>query len=279
MTPRLPIVETAVAGLGRAVRFFPRLLAIYWLPWLAGTVALIVLEIVLQDQLRLGRGPEWARHLVWSPFAAIAYLVLLRWILLGQAPAHPIILGVGSPVWLATPVVAVWLLSFDAVSGWPSDLLIWVHGSDAVRFRWDDVAIYFNGYRLAAWLINAGLDACFFGLLVVIAARGWLDLRELWRLLSSSPTSLFGIALVAAAATGGAQSLQSYALTWFGLEQGASVSMIPWRDTVLRAFASELAGFPFAFLGFAVQGCVLAEAYRRLTQTTEPSTTLAAPAP
>jgi hypothetical protein len=279
MAPRLPVVDVAVAGLSRAVQSLPRLLAIYWLPWLVGTAALIVLEIILQDQLRLGRAPEWARSLVWSPFAAWAYLVLLRWILWEQVPARLAILAVGSRVWLAAPIVAAWLLTFDAISAGPLSLLTWFSDAEAMAFRWDDVTNVFNAFRLAAWLVNAALDACFFGLLVIVAGRGWLDLRELWRLLSSSPINLFSIALVAAAATGGAQHLQAYALAWLSLDQHASVSMIPWRANVHRAFAVELVSFPFAFLGFAIQGCILAEAYRRLTHAPETAKPQAAPAP
>jgi hypothetical protein len=264
MAPRLPVVDVAVAGLSRAVRFFPRLMAIFCLPWLAGTIALIVLEIILQDQLRLGRAEEWARSLVWAPFAAVANLVLLRWVVTGQAPARWINLDVGSEVWFAAPIVAAWLVTFDAVSAGPLALLTWFSVAEAMAFHWDDVTDVFNAFRLVAWLVNSALDACFLGLLVVVAVRGRPDLREFWRLLSLRPIHLYGVALVAAAAAGGAQNLQSYALTWLGLDKLALFTLIPWRDNIHWAFAGEIVGFPFAFLGFAIQGCILAEAYRRL---------------
>jgi len=40
--------------------------------------------------------------------------------------------------------------------------------------------------------------------------------------------------------------------------------MIPWRANILPAFVAELPYFPLQFLEFAIQGCILAEAYRRL---------------
>jgi hypothetical protein len=82
----LPIIDVAVTGIGRAVQTLPGLLAIYWLPWLLGTVVLVILEVVVQDQLGLGRAPDWAREILWAPFMATAYLMLLRWVLDGEPP-------------------------------------------------------------------------------------------------------------------------------------------------------------------------------------------------
>jgi hypothetical protein len=76
----------AVTGIGRAVQSLPRLLAI----WLLGTVVLVIFEVVVQDQLRLGWAPDWAREIVWAPFVATAYLMLLRWMLDGEPPARAI---------------------------------------------------------------------------------------------------------------------------------------------------------------------------------------------
>jgi hypothetical protein len=68
----------------------PRLLAIYWLPWLLGTIALLILEAVAEDTLRLGGAPDWARNVVWAPFAGMAYLMLLRWLLNDEPPDRAI---------------------------------------------------------------------------------------------------------------------------------------------------------------------------------------------
>ena len=195
----------------------------------------------------------------------MAYLVLLRWMLFEQAPAALINFDVSGQAWVSAAIVAAWH-SFDAVADGPTALVTWYYAADPAAFRWDDVAAYFHALRLAAWLLNVALAVCFFGLLVVVADRGWPDLRQLWRFLRLRPMHLFGIALVADAATGGAQNLQSYALAQLGLDRLASFDLIPWRAKMHWAFAGELVGFPFCFLGFAIQGCILAEAYRRLVQ-------------
>ena len=49
MPGRLPIIDVAAAGIGRALRSLPGLMAIFWLPWLLGTIALLILEVVVQD--------------------------------------------------------------------------------------------------------------------------------------------------------------------------------------------------------------------------------------
>jgi hypothetical protein len=71
--------------------------------------------------------------------------------------------------------------AIDALAGSPSDYL---------AYRWEDATPYFYAFGFAAWLVNGALSACFFGLIVVVAKRGWPDLRELWRLLRLQPVPL-----------------------------------------------------------------------------------------
>ena len=47
-------------------------------------------------------------------------------------------------------------------------------------------------------------------------------------------------------------------------------SMIPWRENIHWAFVSEFVDLSRAFLGFAIHGCILVEAYRRLIYFTNP---------
>ena len=55
----LPIFDVAVSGFGRAIRSLPRVLGIYWLPWLLGTVAVLILELRRVDRLQaLLKGPS-----------------------------------------------------------------------------------------------------------------------------------------------------------------------------------------------------------------------------
>lgn len=261
----LPILDVALAGIGRTIWGLPRLFAIYWLPWLLGTVILLILEVLVQDQLRLGRVPDWARHIVWAPFAAMAYLMLLRWVLDRDPPVRAINLEVGRETWVATPIVAVWLVADITVSDAPIPMLRWlVFPSDVTAFRWEDVSAYYHAFQLAAWLVNGVLAACFFGLIVEVARCGWPDRREYWRLLSLQPMRLLCISLLAVAAAGGAERLGSQALAWLRVDQLAPESMIPWRANIRWALIAELPYFPLHFLEFAIQGCILAEAYRRL---------------
>jgi len=126
MAASLPILDVAVTGIGRAVQSLPRLLAIYWLPWLLGTVVLVILEVVVQDQLRLGWAPDWAREIVWAPFVATAYLMLLRWMLDGEPPARAINFEVGRKTWVATPIVAAWFVANITVSDAPMAMMRWL---------------------------------------------------------------------------------------------------------------------------------------------------------
>jgi hypothetical protein len=270
MAPSLSIVDVAAAGLGRAIGSLPRLLAIYLLPWLLGTVALVALEAVAQDQLRLGWLAQWARNLVWAPFAAMIYLTLLRWVLGEQPPARLFDLGFGRQAWFAALVVMGWFMTADAVEAAPTAMLLWLAVPDIPAFQWEEVATLYYALRTAAWFLEATLDLCFFGLLVVIVKHGWPDFTELRDLLRLQPVRMFGIALVAAAATDGARFLLADAMARLELPPLAPHGMIPWRANIHWAFVSEFVDLPRAFLGFAIPGCILAEAYRRLIYFANP---------
>ena len=258
-------LDVAVTGLGRVVRRLPRLLAIYWLPWLLGTIALLILEAVVQDQLRLGDAPDWARNIVWAPFAGMAYLMLLRWVLNDEPPARAINLEMERKAWIAAPIVAAWFVASITVTGAPMPLLHWLVLPPDVRdYRWEDVAPYYYALQFTTWLVDGVLTACFFGLIVVVERYGWPNLSKHWQLLRRRPVRLLSISLLAAAASGGAWRLGSQALAWLGVYKLAPQGMIPWRDNIQWAFVYELACFPLAFLNFAIQGCIMAEAYRRL---------------
>jgi len=114
------------------------------------------------------------------------------------------------------------------------------------------------------------LAASFFGMIVVVAKFGRPDLRELWRLLRSQPVRLLCIALLAAAAVGGLWSLGSQVLAWLGVGRLAPHTMIPWRANMRWALLAELPNFPLHFLHFAIEGCILAEAFRRLLPARQP---------
>src|SRR5262245_36828585 len=224
-----------------------------------------MLEVVVQDQLRLGPAREWARNIVWAPFSAKAYLMLLRWVLDGASPARTLNVLVARETWVAAPIVALWFLAHIAVSNAPFALLQWlVLPADVRDYRWDDTLPYYSAFALAAWLVKSALAPCFFGLIVVVARCGWPDLREHWRLLRLHPVQLLLIALLAAAAVDGARILGSQTLAWLWAYQLAPSAMIPWRATICRACLADRADCPPQFLEFAIEGCILAEAYRRL---------------
>jgi hypothetical protein len=267
----LPIIDVAVTGIGRAVQTLPGIFAIYWLPWLLGTLVLVVLEVVVQDQLRLGRAPDWAREILWAPFMAMAYLMLVRWVLDGEPPARAINFEVGRTTWVATPIVAAWFVANITVSDAPMPMMRWlVLPSDYLAYRWEDATPYFYAFRFAAWLVNGALLPCFFGLIVVVAKCGWPDLRQLWRLLRLQPVRLLCISLLAAAAVGGLFSLGTQAQAWLGVGRLAPHTMIPWRANIHWALVAELPNFPLHFLHFAIEGSILAEAYRRLLAAHQP---------
>jgi hypothetical protein len=226
---------------------------------------LVILEVVVQDQLRLGRAPDWARNIAWAPFAAMTYLMLLRWVLRDDALVRAINLDLGRETWVATPIVAAWLVANIATNDAPTFLLARLMlPSDLLAFRWEDVAIYYYAFQIVAGIVNGVLSACLFGLVVIVAQHGRPDLRELGRLLRLQPMRLLCISLLAAVAVGGAVRLCLQALTWMGVDQLAPEGMIPWRVNAHWTFIAELPYFPLHFLEFAIRGCILAEAYRRL---------------
>jgi hypothetical protein len=191
--------------------------------------------------------------------------MLLRWVLNDELPTRAINLEIGRKAWVAAPIVAGWFFADITVTSAPIPLLRWlVLPSDVRNYRWEDAAPYYYALRFTTWLVNGGLTACFFGLIVVVERCGWPDLGRYWQLLRLRPVRLLSISLLAAAASGGASKFGSQALAWLGVYKLAPQGMIPWRDNIHWEFVYDLAGFPLAFLNFAIQGCIMAEAYRRL---------------
>ena len=260
----MPVLNVVVTGLGRTIRWLPRLLAIYGLPWLLGTIALLILEVVAQEQLQLAAAPDWARNLVWAPFSAMANLMLLRWVLDDVAPTRPLNVLAQRETWLAALVLALWFLSYPAISHAPLVLLQWLVFPEDLRDRFKDVLPYYFAFTIAAWLVNAALAPCFFGLIVVVARSGWLNVGEYWRLLRLHPARLLSVALIATAAVDGVAMFDT--LAWLQLAPGG---LIPGGANIGWAFLAELAQFPVQFLEFAIKGCILAEAYRRLLAETK----------
>jgi hypothetical protein len=72
---------------------------------------LVILEVVIQDQLRLGRGPDWAREILWAPFMAMTYLMVLHEHRRRKASARPTLLS-------AAILSIAALISFTVASEW-----------------------------------------------------------------------------------------------------------------------------------------------------------------
>jgi hypothetical protein len=137
-------------------------------------------------------------------------------------------------------------------------------------FEWPDIAPYLVALWLVAWLINGALLACLFGLMVAVLRRGWPDPRECWHLLWLQPMRLLCIGLLAAAAVSGLRYLGNNALAWLGADALAPTALVPWRANIHQAFLAELSHFPLHFLEYAIQGSIMAEAYRRLRAMSRP---------
>ena len=263
--PGLPIVDVLVTALGRVARSWLRLLAIYWLPWLLGTLGLVVLGAVVEDYLRMGQPPGWARNLVWAPFAVMAYVMLLRFMIDGQPPARIANIAIGKETWIAAPIVAAWFISEETIEAAPVQMVTWMLApADALAYEIDDLVGYVIAFQFAARLLDAALVACCFGLILVIVRSGGPDLSRLWRLLRLYPVRLIYVSFLAVIAARWLWDLGSLPLAWLALDHLSPQGMIPWRANIHRAFLGEILYFPVHFLEFAIKGCIMAEAYRRL---------------
>lgn len=259
-------IDIAVAGLDRALRNLPLLLVIICLPGVLAAGALVALEVVVQDQLHWGWAPQWSRNAVWAPFQGAAYLMLLRWVLGKRRPMALLQPSDGGLILLSAIVFLAWISIADAIDELPLAAVLWFAPIHPDQFRWEDFAGGYYALRVLVGLVHAAFAVVFFGLLVVIATDERIDVRELWRLLRLQPLQLYGASLLADIATTGADYVLGSALASWGLNAAALApqGMVPWRANIHWAFLGELADLPYVFLSFAIQGCILAEAYRRL---------------
>lgn len=273
MASSLTIIGVVTEGLDRALGRLRSLAAIYWLPWLIGTAATVAVNILFEDQLQLGHAPAWARYLVWAPWYAMSYVMLVRLLVFDRPPKRLINLEFSRATAWAALIVIIWFLtSHYVVIRAP----YWIFRPSLMSLSPEDLNFYSALLGLTTWIARALLPLCFFGLIVLAASHGRPDLREHARLLRLHPLRLIVIALLAYAAEGALGVLDTkfwaYAapeLRWPGLH--------PWRPNIREVVLFKLSEFPLYFMIFVTESCLLAEAYRRLIPRQSPVlTTLAA---
>jgi hypothetical protein len=259
---RFTISGVVTEGLDRAFARLAGLAALYWLPWLIGSTAVLMVDVLFEDQLQLGSAPAWARNLVWAPWIAMAYVMLVRLLIFDQPVKRAINLDFSPAMIWAAPIVTVWFLTSVLVRRIPHWVLFSLF-SPLQPYRPEDLKFYAVLLGWSAWIADALLAPCFFGLIVLAAGGGRPDLREHMRLLRLHPLRLVVIALLAAAAAEGVRIANVQFRTWAGAELHAPL-LYPWRRYIREAVLFRLSQFPLYFMVFVIETCLFAEAYRRL---------------
>ena len=267
MASSFTVAGIVTEGLDRAFMRLRSLLAIYWLPWLAGSAALLIVEILYADRWQLGSAPAWATNLVRAPFIAMAYVMLVRLLVLEQPPKRAINLDFSETAW-AVPLVAMWYLAVAGLEKLPVQALLWLFPVEG-HFRFEDWHVYSTLLVWGSWLAIALAPLCIFGLIVLTANRGYPDWREHIRLLRLYPLRLIVIALLARAAGDGLIIADARFWKWAGASMHAPL-LNPWRLYIRDAALVRLSEFPLDFMLFVIETCLLAEAYRRLLHAGEP---------
>ena len=105
------ILGVVTEGLDRAFVRLPVLFALYWLPWVIGSTAVLLVHVLFEDQMQLGATPLWARNLVSAPWIAMSYLMLARLLIFGQPLERAVNLDFSPAMIWAAPIVTVWFLT------------------------------------------------------------------------------------------------------------------------------------------------------------------------
>ncbi len=275
MASPLTIAGIVTEGLDRAFLRLRSLLAIYWLPWVIGSAAIFIVDILYEDQWQLGYAPAWVRNLVWGPCIAMANVMLVRLLVFGQPPRRAINLEFSRETAWAAVLVTLWFLATVAVKkapAWVSFRLAWYLVHYRLEEQYQDLYIYLALFGWAAWIVTALLPLCFFGLIVLTVKLGRPDLREHIRLLRADPLRLIVIAILVAAASHSLSSADARFWEWAGAPLQAPL-LHPWHVYLREAVLFRLSEFPLRFMAFVLETCLLAEAYRRLLQAEEPGVT------
>jgi hypothetical protein len=262
------IAGIVTEGLDRAFMRLRSLLAIYWLPWLGASAAFLIVEILYADRWQLGSAPVWATNLVRAPFIAMAYVMLMRLLVLGQPPKRAINLDFSRETAWAVPLVAMWYLAAAALEKLPAQALLWLFPVEG-HYGIEDWRAYSAFLVCASRIAIALLPLSVFGLIVLTASRGYPDWREHIRLLRLYPLRLIVIALLAHAAGDGLIIADSQFWKWAGAPMHAPL-LNPWRLYIRDAALFRLSEFPLYFMLFVIETCLLAEAYRRILHAGKP---------
>ncbi len=270
MAPSFTIAGVVTEGLDRALVRMHSLLAIYWLPWLIGSIVMVILRILWAEAWPLAQAPAWALNLVWGPCIAMAYVMAVRLLIFGRPPRRAINLDFSRETAWAALVVTVWFLATVAVKSapaWTFQLLLSPYSAG----RAEALMPFFVLSDKIARIISMLLNLCFFGLIVLTVRRGFPDLREHIRLLRAHPLRLFAIAFLASAAAQGLITADAAFRKWAGVLSYAP-QVLSWRHYIREEALYGLSEFPLYFLLFVTETCLLAEAYRRLLRVGEART-------
>ncbi len=274
---QLRVFRTVLDAIETLLREAWPLFKIYAPPWLAGTAAVLVLDLMWYERSYGSYPPAILSALVFAPFSAL--------------------IAVGATRWLWRKREDFRLFRFDEVWGWVAALfavlvvvdtglgylrewwsLYILQSTGLITADWSTTSnahlIWFWLALVPGWLLSAAIYFAAFPQVAVIVERGAPSLARQWRLLRIALLSLIALALIVGVCRLGLAYLFGYVATSLGIElQGLDRSLYGWREEVTATVWRSLWLLPANFLTDMLVLVVLARMYRALAEYVDRKTT------
>lgn len=293
---QLRVFKTVEAVVFELFRHFGRWLAIAWMPWLLGTIAIIAVQQIFvrsvpffvenlqflvrnlsffEENRRLfieflqyfvkyeqyGWPPHWVQSLAFAPFSAMVLVGILKNILL-QVPANVRTLDLSRQTWLTALVVATIAMMFSAVD-WLRDRCFELI---ATMTTYDEANLWAWVMWAASLIVHAMIMAAFYPLFAVIVEYGRIDLGAAFDISRRHFFRFVGLALLLGAAFQGLVNFYGFLPQMLNLDDPWFFSRSPLHDAILSLFKLFLVWSPVDILHDVLPAVTIGVTYKALRE-------------
>ena len=188
---QLRVFRTAGAVALELVRHADRWLAIAWLPWLLGTLSIILLQRLFLNVLQYGTPPYWVQSLTLAPFTSMIFVQILRNILQGT----PAIFGtiyLSRQFYLTTFVVALISMLISAFY-WSYGIFI-----KSLMTKFDNDVLIYMVYplRIVNFLVYSTIISAFYIIFAIIIDHDRIDIKFALKISRTHFYKFFGLSFL-----------------------------------------------------------------------------------
>lgn len=264
---QLRVFRTVLDAIETLIREAWPLFKIYAPPWLAGTAAVLVFDLMWAEQHGSEYPPQVLSALIFAPFSALIAAGAIRW-LWQRREDFRLYRFDKAWVWVTAAYALLALIGLG-LENLRMPWSMYVSNSAGLTYMdWETTHAYLMFFVLSilpAWLLTAAVYLALLPQVAVIVERGAPSLERQWQLMRLAPLALIGLALITGMSRLGFGYLWVQALTALGVGSGPlDGALFGWRAEVMATLWWSLLALPSHFLTDMLVLVVLARTYNAL---------------